>query len=227
MTPAFKNLYLLGVLLLFTSQYSVAEVRNFQFTVALWDAPVAGESFSFAAVGLPERKNMELQKMMRSKIYVTSSPQIEILRTGKNDVKKSVIVKLDASHKCSLLVLKPNEKGYDVINIKDDPVSRAYGSYSLYNLSELDIQGKLGKSDVTLAPQSHISISPSDKKGTGLDFELWHQVEGEKKFLQRNTLTYNPNKYLIIFLHATKDRMRRVKLESRGIVALKVPQNSP
>ena len=62
------------------------------------------------------------------------------------------------------------------------------------------------------------------RKSTNAEGEVTlTMVNGKRQWLQRNTLTYKPTKYLIYFFYSEKDRWGKLKLESKGIVAFKPP----
>ncbi len=105
--------------------------------------------------------------------------------------------------------------------INDDPTLIPYGSYLFYNHSEMEINGKLGISEIKLKPHSAFHVTPSAKLGASLGFELWHMTKNKKAYLQRNTFQYKTNKYLIVFLYSEKTANGKLSLKSKGLVKFK------
>jgi hypothetical protein len=190
------------------------------FFVVLWDEPEEELSFYYGVTGSKHQEPLEVSQMERTKVHEVKSKEIHIHAKGEDGSRKIATVELKPEYKSSLIVLVPKEDGvFETIVVKDDPKSPPYGAYFFRNLSEMEIEGTLGDEEFTLSADSGVLVTPKAKDELGL--ELWHLPKGKKTFLQRNTLSYNRGKYLIIFLYAEESASGRVKLKSKGINILK------
>ena len=219
-----KNLhcrFLISFLAVFIAQTLSTLADSHRFMVTFWELPAQEQTFYFSSSQAPMEK-LEITTMSRSKVCSVEDGKVVIHSKKGAAVEKVATVGLDATNKCSLIVLKAKEAGgFETIVINDDPTSIPYGSYLFYNHSELKINGKLGASDIKLKPKSVFLVKPSAKQGASLGFELWHMTENKKTYLQRNTFQYNTNKYLIIFLYSEKTSNGKLSLKSKGLVKFK------
>lgn len=215
----FLNVLWLCVLLGLQS-VSAKEAKH-SFMLTLWDSPASGQSFFYSTSESPKLVKLKVQEMSRSAVYFVD--QNEILIHSKEDgaIEKVATVELNPSYHCSLIVLKKKDDGaYDTI-VLNDPKSPPYGSYLFYNQSDIEVEGMLGTAAIKLTPHSSALVKPKAKSDEALSYELWHMPENKKKFLQRNTLNYNPKKYLIVLLSSEKTSNGKIRLKSKGLVKFK------
>jgi len=123
-----------------------------------------------------------------------------------------------------LLFLPTGKDGeYKIFPLRDDREHAPFGSYQFVNLSNQPLEGFIDKNPISLKAGGRSIIKLTGNEPRPLNFGVWATIEGKRKWLQRNTLTYRPSKYLIYFFHSGTDQMGRLKIESRGIVDFRKP----
>ena len=116
-----------------------------------------------------------------------------------------------------------NDGEYKIFPLRDDREHAPYGSYQFVNLSSEVLEGFIDKNKISLKAGGRSIIKLTGNEPRPLNFGVWATIDGKRKWLQRNTLTYRPSKYLIYFFHSGRDQMGRLKIESRGIVDFRKP----
>lgn len=222
--PARKVLLLrcaAAVLLVMAFQPVMGAEKERSFTIVLWDDPVEELTFFYGITGSTHLEPLEVAQMERTEVHEVKAGEIHLHSKGEDGTKKIASVELNPAYKSTLIVLMPMEDGsFETILLQDNPESLPYGSYLFRNLSEMEIEGKLGDDELKLPADGSVLVKPKVRAKAELGLELWHMPNDKKTFLQRNTFSYNPNKYLIIFLYAEKSASGKVKLKSKGVNAL-------
>jgi len=116
-----------------------------------------------------------------------------------------------------------NDGSYKIYPLRDDREHAPYGSYQFVNLSHQPLEGFIDKTQISLKAWGSSIIKFAGNEPRPLDFGVWTTINGKRKWLQRNTLTYRPSKYLVYFFYSDMDQMGRMKIESRGIVDFRKP----
>lgn len=213
---------------------------GFVFSCASWDridGPpiyyIAGKAKRDETPGdkLKRLESVDVPEMTRSLLYeFKSGRQVSFFRkvTGEEGevlLDEVASVSVPSSWSRALFLFFPGkEKGaYRIFPIRDDRASAPFGSYQFVNLSELELSGFLDRNPISLKPKGKSIIKLTGDEKRSLDFGVWSMIDGKKKWMQRNTLTYRPQKYLIYFFYTEKDGQGRAKVRSKGIVDFKPP----
>ncbi|MFC4991597.1 hypothetical protein [Rubritalea tangerina] len=203
---------------------------NFSFSCASWEN--VGSDQLYYLEGKPKKgeteeqsmerlKQVDLSEMTRSLNYAFEGGQkITFYRKTVAGVQPVNTATVPSSWKRVLFVFFPGEKkgSYKLMPLRDDRSHAPYGSYQFVNLSSLEINGGIGKTRISIKPKKNQIVKFTGDKSRSLNFGVWASVEGKKQWLQRNTLTYKPQKYLVYFFYPTVDARGRVKVKSKGIV---------
>ena len=216
---------LFGLFIGLSFQQLSAENNKRSFMLTLWDRPIEEKSYFYNTPNSKDLRKVDLQEMTRSEMHSVDAQQIDIHLKKDDQVKKVISVKLNPAFKCSIVILKIKRNGeYQAIVLEEHPQSLPFGSYLLYNHSKLSIEGSLGGAKVKLPANTPQLLSPIANNGEPLRMELWrktNKAKGKKEFLQRNTLSYRTNKYLIMLLYAEIKSNGRIHLKSKAIVNFK------
>lgn len=219
---------------------SVNKPAHFSFSCASWES-VKGDALYYYSGrakknelkedAIKRLKKVGLSVMTRSHLYeFKGGNKISFYRKGTNqDGEETHTVAASTtvpSHwKRVLLVFFPGAKPgeYRILPIQDDRDVAPYGSYQFINLTKLQLSGVLDKTKLLVKPNGKLLVKLRGDKSKSMLFGVWAEVEGKKKWLQRNTLTYKPSKYLIYFFYASKDARGQLKVSSKGIVEFRPP----
>jgi len=216
------------------------EGGSFEFTCASWDR-VVGTPIHYLA-GKPPRnedeqarkdrlKEVDVTEMTRSQAYeFKSGRKIQFYRiksnaAGEDTMQVVASAAVPAGWKKVLFVFFPGKTkdSYRIYPLRDDRAFAPFGSYQFVNLARIPVAGFLDKKRMAIKPNSSFMVKLDGATPRPVNFGVWSMVDGKRVWLQRNTLTYKPTKYLIYFFYETKDRRGKMKLQSKGIVAFKPP----
>lgn len=213
---------------------------GFKFSCASWER-IEGKPIHYLS-GRPKKgekkeaqlerlKEVDVPEMTRSVIYEFKAGRtVSFFRKKTNAAGEETLVPVATTTVPTgwtrvLFVFFPGkEKGsYRIFSLQDDRVHAPFGSYQFINLSKHQLSGFLGKEALALKPNGRSIIKLRGDEPRSLDFGVWTTIDGQKKWLQRNSLTYRPNKYLVYFFFATQDGRGKLKVKSKGIVDFKPP----
>ena len=207
---------------------------SLEFSCVSWDR-IEGPPVYYLPSPPREKESMDslLDRLLPVKIPEMTRPPIEEFKGGRqvnfyrkaNGIEKFASVNVPAEWKRALFIFFPEDKqgNYRIIPLRDDRKHAPYGSYQFVNLTDLPLSGFIEKTSISLKPREKKIIKPGGDSLRPMDFGIWTTVDNERVWLQRNTLTYKPDKYLIYFFYSREDRMGRLKVESRGIVEFRPP----
>lgn len=216
------------------------KAANFVFSCASWEK-MKGEEIYYLPEKLEEEataedmlaklKAVDVPEMTRSNTYeykggskisfyrksVSSKPE------SKTPLRSIASVSVPSDWKKVLFVFFPGKKRgeYKIFPIRDERKFAPYGAYQFVNLSTLPLSGIIDKRKLSVKPKGKSIVQLRGSKSRSMNFGVWAEVNGKKQWLQRNTLTYKPNKYLIYFFYPSKDSRGQLKLKSKGIVSFK------
>lgn len=179
----------------------------------------------------PEYHPISLSVMLRSPLYETkASRQIAFYKRGpvspEGEPTYQVVATGTVPLNCSrvtFIFLKSEPNKIRVKAIADDKHHSPFGSYQFYNMTKLTIKGALANERFIIKPGKTKMVTINKKKGTHLPFATFTEINGKKRWLQRNTWTYNPDKHLKIFILAKSDKHGRVQVSSKSLLAFKPP----
>ncbi|BDS08544.1 hypothetical protein NT6N_35840 [Oceaniferula spumae] len=229
------------VLLCTTCLYGQSDQGGgFHFTCASWER-ISGSPIHYLA-GRPTKnediqsklerlKEVDVTEMTRSQSYEFKGGRVvNFYRTkpssdGEVALQKVAAVNVPASWNNALFVFFPgkNKDTYRIYPINDDRSHAPFGSYQFVNLSSIGVHGFLDRKKLSLKAKAASVVKLNGSESRSINFGVWAMVDGKRKWLQRNTLTYKPSKYLIYFFYETRDRRGKMKMESKGIVAFRPP----
>jgi hypothetical protein len=114
-------------------------------------------------------------------------------------------------------------ESYRIYPIPDDRAASPFGSYQFHNLSSGTIQAHLGGQSFQAIPGKPVTLSFEDPEDPKMLFAAWVDIDGRRKWLQRNTFTFNPNKHLKYFFYPEKERNGRARIAAKGLVEFNSP----
>jgi len=202
---------------------------NTKFHLTLWEQADKGTTFTYKEVDASGKegaaKKITPYVMQRGKALQSAVDVLNIYATKDGSTTKiaSAVFSTHKDAKQQILLLRKSEEvGYTLLQVPDNDAGKVWGQYAFYNLTEFEIKGKLGDSDITLAPNASQKVKPADiKDASPLPFELFHEPKGRKKYLQRNTFSFSKGRYLIIFLYPVTTASGKIHVKSKGISLLK------
>jgi len=235
----------LGLLILGISHLhaKASEGGGFTFSCASWenmsDTPI------FYLAGKPAKdednearmkrlRQVDVTKMTRSQQYRFKSGRIVHFyhkttgAQGDAILQEVATVKVPADWSRVLFLFIPGKSAHHhrIFPIRDDRAHAPFGSYQFVNFSKITVSGFIGKERISLQPKESRVVRFRGKTRP-LNFGVWSVIDGKRQWLQRNTLTYKPDKQLIYFFHQSQDRRGRIKVESKGIVDFRPPPEAP
>jgi len=197
-----------------------------QFYCASWD-PMSDQLYFRSSKKKDEESYtpVDLSVMLRSQLYeVKASGTIPFFKKGKLSPEgeqlydQVAVAKIPPGvRRVTLIFLKSKEGNLGIRTIPDDRKHSPFGGYQFFNMTNLTVYGTLGGKRFKIAPGKHATVKLSKSPGEALPYATFAEINGEKQWLERNTLTFNPKKHLKVFMLAEADKRGRVRIHTKGL----------
>ncbi|NWK54110.1 hypothetical protein HW115_00685 [Verrucomicrobiaceae bacterium N1E253] len=141
---------------------------------------------------------------------------------GKDVYSLAAKARINPEKKRYLFLFFPKETArgkYKVYSIPDTRLDSPYGAYQFHNMTQLSMEGSIGKKKFKMSPQRKVhTLQFKYSKKTPLPFALYRKEAEKVEWYARNTYHFNPNKHLKLFVYSEKDVRGRPRVKVKGIV---------
>ncbi len=209
---------------------SGSEKRRITFTCASWEQ--MNEELYFIKGGSaenPEFEKIRLSVMSRSLPYTVSVAESLAFYKKSVDPEREIEgytkvadVRIPEGLSRSLLLFLPKDgERFRIQALPDDRKDSPFGAYAFYNFTKLNVLGLLGEQKFEIPAYKNSLIQLKLKRGESIPYYAYAEIDGENRWLQRNTFHFNPEKHTKFFIYPVQTTNGSVKVKAKAITEFK------